>query len=197
MAPTKYPVCRGHDSQADQNGIEGILAACGPRGQRTGKRRAPSSEKGPRPSSVGPISFPPAGPHPGLDRWSRQPRWSALERLPWRGHQRAHVAGQRKRGAWRYYGSIELGDAPARGELDFRMGTRGNGFTSTTTTSGPVVPQRTIKPARSRSERAGSAVCMIDTTSGPARRFGVRTKRQFPVPAVCGPARWASRDVTS
>lgn len=39
----------GHDSQADQNGIEGILAACGPRGQRTGKRRAPSSEKGPRP----------------------------------------------------------------------------------------------------------------------------------------------------
>ena len=86
---------------------------------------------------------------------------------------------------------------PPAASLTFGWARGGNGFTSTTTTSGPVVPQRTIKPARSRSERAGSAVCMIDTTSGPARRFGVRTKRQFPVPAVCGPARWASRDVTS
>jgi hypothetical protein len=56
----------------------------------------------------------------------------------------------------------------------------GNGFRNTTRTSNPISLHRNVNPTKSMSERAASAVCMMETASGPPRGLGVRTKRQVP-----------------
>jgi hypothetical protein len=61
--------------------------------------------------------------------------------------------------------------------LTFGCARGGNGFRNTTKTSNPVSLQRNVNPTRSMSERAASAVCMIETASGPPRGSDARTKR--------------------